>query len=666
MHAGWKTLAIGLLLLCLLAAGIRLYRLGEMDTRGDEVELLIPPIADFGPRENFVRDWQAFKTGRILSLPRVTTSALVKGLGLPVNRFNIRLAYALVGLLTIPALFLLGWRLGDRRLAWILASLGTINPYLIFFAREAHVYAFPLLFNTWAAALACGIARALSRGAEARRWDTIWFCVASILACHTHMSSWALVGLLWVALGGLLFIRRRDPTAGRSARRLAAAMTIWLISIAPWIGVFISALFTEQQSFLRGGGINVFGAMWRLPFVMTWGGGMPRALLTLALLLAGISEGLISRRWRPWLLWTSALSLLLFGALSIMMQIGAGFFSLRYYTPLWLFFNILAALGVLLLAERLAKGLRRAGWKGVAPGHIAASLCLIVALFMARPIYWLIRLPGNPTPYSMVNHWMDQNLPKGTLVIVDRWLEPWNEMRYHAPSNVVATFCIPNEPQEILLRYNWPERVQDFFRKYPDAAYLELCKKGPLDGKVWSWPRRHFRHQLAFTNEPALALRRTLLAPKEDFYEAHTNRIVVELFFNSRPDAIVQARLSGKSTLLFYGSGWGYLKLWRELQDFRDWRVMEEQAVLDIYNLTTQTNLVNLSIQGMARGGSKRVISPSGASHNFKHLQLEVWSLGRTALSPGLNQITLRDPLWSMGHVPMLLDEVILQEIKPE
>ena len=123
MHSSWKVAAIVLCAICLLAAGIRLYQLDKTDTRSDEVTLLVPPMFNYSPIENFLFDWHGFKTGRTLCLPRMTASAVIQGFHLQSNRFNLRITYCLMGILTIPALFLLGLRLGDRRLAWILALL---------------------------------------------------------------------------------------------------------------------------------------------------------------------------------------------------------------------------------------------------------------------------------------------------------------------------------------------------------------------------------------------------------------------------------------------------------------------------------------------------------------------------------------------------------------
>ncbi|MBI2442267.1 MAG: hypothetical protein HYV35_12975 [Lentisphaerae bacterium] len=673
--------SLSLIALCLVAGAIRLNRLDEMDTKGDEVWLLEYVRSGGGLVQYWNFHWGDFKTGRSMFLPRMAAAAMIKWLGLEPNRFNGRLPYALAGILTIPALFLLGLRLGDGRLAWILAFLGTINPYLVFYSRVAHIYAFPLFFNVLVAAFAGGIIRALQRKERPQTGDVVWFVVASILGCHSHISSWALVGMLWVPILGQLILFRHNALVRSAAGWLSLALAIWFLSILPWVYVFISALFTAQESFLKGGtGPVVFVAMWRLPFVMAWGGGMPRLIITIGLILAGMVGGLLSARWRAAIGVTLALSLLLFVGLSLITLTGGAFFNLRYYTPLWLTFHLLSALGILLLAEWIVAAARRGGGKGLKAGvarsnaasgqpcvafgrsmgaaWVAAALCGVVAAFMAGPIYWTLRLPGNPAPYSLINRWMDANLAKGSLVIVDRWFEPWNEMRYHAPSNLYLAFTIPNEPNEVLVKYNWTRTVQDFFAEYPDSAYLELVKKSPVIGQAWEWPRRHFARHMVFTNQYALWLRQVVLAPEESYYYDDTNRIITELFYDTRADAVEKARQAGRETLVCYGTGWGYVKLWQQLKDFRDWRVLEEQATLDVYNLTSRTNTVTLLVRGMAINGSKRVRFGSISQADFQNLQLAQWRVDRLSLKPGLNQFVLTDAFWPAAKNPLLVDQV--------
>ena len=150
------------------------------------------------------------------------------------------------------------------------------------------------------------------------------------------------------------------------------------------------------------------------------------------------------------------------------------------------------------------------------------------------------------------------------------------------------------------------------------------------------------------------------LAHREEFFNPQTNLLIVTVFYNTREDTIANARVAGKQYLVLYGPEWGYVKLWQQLQDFRDWRILEQQASLDVYNLTASANHVTLKIRGMTLNGSKRVevLGESRSKRDFRHLQLEEWALRDITLLPGLNKIVFSDSLWSVSKIPLLVDQV--------
>jgi hypothetical protein len=314
-------------------------------------------------------------------------------------------------------------------------------------------------------------------------------------------------------------------------------------------------------------------------------------------------------------------------------------------------------------------------WRRVPVYGLAA---LAVALNI-QPAWISTQLAGKPTPFKAVVRWCDTQLPRHTLVLVERWFDPWNELLVHNSTNIVFTFTVPAEPQDVFERYNWPATAKAFFEKFPDAAYLEYCNSERARiGVVTNW---HFARQVAFTNVAGIKLAQMGVAYREDFYDAHTNRLITTLFYNTREDVIRHARAQGQTTLVLYGPEWGYVKLWQQLQDFRDWRILEKQASLDVYNLTMSTNSVTLKIRGMALNGSKRVSAESGslaklgqaacggesggeyhdlsrAKRDFRHLQLEEWALSDITLQPGLNKIVFSDSLWSSSKIPLLVDQI--------
>ena len=331
---------------------------------------------------------------------------------------------------------------------------------------------------------------------------------------------------------------------------------------------------------------------------------------------------------------------------------GAGY-SARYMAGLLPFLLALFVYGLLefpaLIASNPALKNGRRGWM-LAGGVAAIGFCLY-------PAYLNTQVTGKPTPYFDISRWFNSNRPNGSLVLVDRWFEPWNELRSHSSTNVFYTFTIPNEPVDVFIKYNWRETARAFFEKYPDAAYLEIAKSywdvpgvGP-----WEWPRQFFEHHICITNGAGLKLSKLGLINREDFYSANTNRVVVEIFYNSKEEILRRAAAKGQSFVVLYGPHWGYTKT----QDYRDWRVLEQEGSIEIHNLTGRTTDVALTIRAVAVNGAKHVVASTGQQRaDFMGGQLKEWVLQPVTLAPGVNTVVLRDPMWGMSQIPLLVDSI--------
>ena len=643
----------GLAALLVFSAAIRFYRLGDSDTRSDEVELIEFLQAGVGPMQYFKHIVAGFQSGRQMPLPRVATSAYVLGLHLDVTLFNIRTLYAFLNSLAPLFLVLLGRKWAGPRMGWILGILGAINPFSLYWARVGHVYGFVLPFVTMTAALFVPLLRDAAAGRSLSRGLLAAVAATSIGGCYSHLSAWPITGLLWLALLVLAF-RAAGWRPKAMPIRLWIAFGIWALSVAPWAFSFLTAVDTkwDMLSVISNDPQYEFYAMRRLPFVMGWGSGGVGSILTFGLPALGLVLGVRNRAFRPGALALAALGLVLFVLLAAMMKLSGGIYTLRYFTPIWLVPLLLA--GVAIHEVSVWAGGRIQHPKA---GALAAGVWLgLIAANTAAPLWWIITLDGHPTPYTRINRWLDANLPRGAPVIVDRWFEPSHEMRFHSPTNVFVTFTIPNEPLTSFLENNWRGTVQQFAQRYPDAAYVELIKSYfyvPTVGS-WDWPRRYFARQAAVTNEPALKLRERQLGMTEDFYADNTNRIVVEIFYNTVEDLVAKARADGRRLLLWYGPGWAYTKT----RDFRDWRILEAVATLDLYNLTDAPLDAQLVLRGVAYNGTKRIMTSTGTVENFPPNREYEWKLSFPALPPGRTTLRLADNLWNTAHVPLLVSDM--------
>ena len=145
------------LLLTIVAAWLRLYRLGEITMRMDEGNGW--GIWSSGATITDVLSGKTHHSEKPLCL--VTAMGLAKMLGLPLSFFSYRLAAALVGVLAVPLAYLCGRLLGGRGLGCIAALLLALNPVHVQCSREMYPYVYAVT-GAFAATAAVLIACATS------------------------------------------------------------------------------------------------------------------------------------------------------------------------------------------------------------------------------------------------------------------------------------------------------------------------------------------------------------------------------------------------------------------------------------------------------------------------------------------------------------------------
>jgi hypothetical protein len=313
--------------------------------------------------------------------------------------------------------------------------------------------------------------------------------------------------------------------------------------------------------------------------------------------------------------------------------------------------------GAALLAGRYAPGFKR---------YAPIAAVTLYAAFMLYPAWWATQLAGKPTPYLAIQKFSNESLPPGALVLVDRWFEPWNELRVYNSTNVTYTFTIPNEPLEVFLRHDWRSTAREFIMKYPDTAYLQIANSYGVVPSVgsWSWPRDYFARHHAIRNEAGLRLRALGVANRGDYYAADTNRLVVVYFWNEPEDLVARAKRDGKAVVVTRLPGWGYAKPGWQQGDFRDWRIIQAQAAVEVYNLKDVPLSCVLTIRGAAPGGSKMLAANGALRQEFPQDQIVERQWGPIVLQPGVNTIRLDDQRWSgRAQIPLFIQEFAVRPV---
>lgn len=645
-----------------VAAFFRLFELGLSAFRADTILLWSLAQRQVTPGMILARWFEVSGAQGQLPMPAFVMQAFLQWLHLPITPFTVRLPFALFGVAAVPAAFYAGRRLAGAGCGLLLAAMVAVNPFHVYFSREAYFYSSLFLGYFLYLGAAAGLARALWDGHAPRGKDYGLLAAALFLCSYSQMS-----GLLVCAAGFLLFAvlawaRRRALPAGRVLGILAgvhAAVFLPFLFVSWGPREMVLQYFSPQteasKKVVAAAGGNLVTGLARALAEFSWGT-TPAGLVLLAMLLLPALVLLATRQRRAgvFLAYFLVIQVVLFAM--VRSALGA-FYESRYLAGLSPFWLCVLAFGVLAWWQWLARrpqAARRA---------VAVAATAVPLLAWCYPAYLDTQLTGKPTPYYDIVRWTDSRLPRGTLVLVDRWFEPWNELRAHPSTNVYFTFTVPNEPVEAYLQNRWRETAQQFFARFPDAAYLEIAKSywdAPAVGP-WAWPRTFFARHEVFRNRAGLALRELGLANRGDFYAANSNRVVVELFYNTRADVLAAARADGRTTLALYGPEWGHTKPWQQLNDFRDWRVLEQRATLDLYNLSPHSVTGRLVVRGLAVNGDKYV-QAGGRTLQYPHGRLTELDLGPVTLQPGPNATALTDPQGGRTGAALLVDEV---EVRP-
>ena len=284
------------------------------------------------------------------------------------------------------------------------------------------------------------------------------------------------------------------------------------------------------------------------------------------------------------------------GSVAFVLSVGGGLAKMAYLMGS---LPLLAAWGAM-SGERLGRAL--------GGGVRGAGACLALGLALGAAFWGMtrdvMRLEGRPTPYVALQEWLGNNLPPGDTAIVDRWLEPWNEMALYAPTNDVhVSFTIPDEPYENYVRGHWRDVTRQVFEEGGAQAFVRLTRNHEQRMGLWTWPEHFFRHRAVVTNKVGLKMLRNGSAPMEDFYD-YPSRLEVEVFYDLRDDTAEKQFARGAKAWVSFGAGWAVFKPWQQ-GDWTDYHILRggETGMLEIRNPASEAVPATLEVTATAIGG---------------------------------------------------------------
>lgn len=658
-----------ILLLAIIAVGcwFRLHDLGVMSFRADTIllwSLANRPV----PLGDVLFKWfEVSGAAGQMPMPAFLMKAFLLVVPGEVTPFTVRLPFVLLGIAAMPMAYFAGRFMVHWRFGVAMALLVALNPFHVHFSREAYFYSALFLgYFIYLRAIA-GFLGYLWQNKPPPRREYVFLGLALFFSGYSQMS-----GLLLCAVGFIYItielLRRQKTMAALAVFGKVIglhALVFFPFLFVPWgpremIVQFLNTSQTEyNKQVVALSGENVVSGLISAFSGFSWGTtvwGWALLLLSLALALVALKK--MFSRFGVFVLVFLVLQVLLF--VMVRSALGALYES-RYISGLFPFWIFLITCGWYWLSTRPLPG----ALSKLSPVWAWIPFVIPAAAWV-YPSYLVTQQTGNPTPYYDIVRKTDSLLPFGSPVLIDRWFEPWNEMRSHPSTNVVFMFTVPNEPLQAYLQNNWRGRSEEFLKRNPDAAYLEIAKTYQDVASVgpWTWPHEYFARREVIVNDAGLKLAKWGLAGRGSYTLTNTNRLIVELFYNTRDDVIEKFKQNGTTVFPFYGKGWTFEKsgpmgIFRiQTQEFIDWRMMARAATLDVLNFTDQPQVVSLRITGFSPAGPKRVLANNGKSFEFAGNRIQIWELGPLRLEPGMNVVMLEDVLKDRSQYPLLISSV--------
>lgn len=663
---------LGLLVLAvtLLGAYFRLARLDLPALQMDNQDFLSMAQQGVTPSRIFA-EWTTLPVGtNHQPFPLAFTMWFLQTFGLPVTFGWLIFPSAVWGILAIPAAFATGKVLRGNAFGLLFASVVALNPICIQISRLAYYYMPAMLgcfISIWAAAL---FFRVLNTGAIPKSFHVVG-PLSAFFMLYSEPAVWPYAGLITASFFGYtgwIFFRHRRLGGDLLVMCLVYAVVCLPILVAPWgiVTVVKSTLAVKtdpgaggeywRQVFWNVG--SPWPGVWPTLLSYAWGTTPVRSVFSTLVMILGIA-GVLRKApgdRRPVVLF-GILVLALMTTVYALTHTVAPFSHARLISvaPLYL---LVLTFG-LLMPSSIFEGLPalRAVGRVSSYGLIGGALVLAV-----WPAYLSTQQTGRPRPYKLAAGCVDSILPADTPILTERFFDAYNEFRIHSATNVVFMSTVRNQTASEYLGNHFRERSEAFLTANPVSGVFQsrLLWDHPDVGQ-WDWPNRFYARRVVVTNEAGLLLCRLGLNDqvRADDHAAEYH-FSIPILYNLPEDVVARARKEGSPCVGFFGPGWKYTKT----QDYRDWRVLGESAVVEAYNLTTNVLTCELVVRGVAVNGEKHVVVSGGVKKRFESMKLGDAVIGPLTLAPGATRLELKDSYWATRQVPLLAERVDCRKVE--
>jgi 4-amino-4-deoxy-L-arabinose transferase-like glycosyltransferase len=391
----------------------------------------------------------------------------------------------IAGTLLIPALFLTGRAMFDRRTGLIAAGLATVAPLAVWYSQEARMYSLFMLLAT----LAVWAQVRVLRDGGLRYW--LAYGALTIALLYTHYFSVIPIGVQQLAFAVAVFARARRGQPVRGL--LIGCWLTWLalvVAVAP-LAPFVAEQFAHDQTAgtgfanvpaagapatPQGSSVSVYAVLSNFVWAL-WGYHADGTMLHIAALwplLMLLTLGLLGRNRSPQALLALALVVIPMAVLLVVGLKKRDLFEVRYFSG--------AVPLILLLSARAVSSvsLRR--------GPVVVATAALFATVIAGCADQQLT-PNNPRDYDF----------RGALGVIKRESRPGDVVLY-TPDYLrdVISYYTPNLHAHVLAGPNpsVPGRGGVFLL----ASFLEAPGKAAMVGSASYALAHDGRHRLVATN----------------------------------------------------------------------------------------------------------------------------------------------------------------------
>jgi hypothetical protein len=581
---------------------------------------------------------------------------------LPLTFTTMLLPFALCGTVTILVAYMAGREFGGRRMAVLLAAMTSFSPICIQMSRDAYFYA-PAFLGAFLALWAAGLSGRLLKGQSLPKCFHLVNAAAFLMMTWSSASTWfyaLFFALFNIALIGWQVVRYRRYAMDAVVLAIVYLLIGLPLLLAPWGLDHIRQFTSDGETrdywtnvFAMGRGVSQWAKIGSVLSAYAWGTTPVRQVFSALIFCIGLVAYISGFRRNRLFSILGVIFILVLVLNIVAVEKSVFVFGITRIVPLVPFYLLFLSGGLLCLFEKMER--KRFGVLALLLPAIGFGLWVV-------PDTLIPAQTGISWPFAEIADWADKNLPEDTPIVTERFFTAYNEFRVHAPKKVQFVSIVPNQIPEQYNGLEFRKRTLQFFKDNPGSAFYEEKHLWDRpDPGPWPAVRELFARSHSITNQAGFRLEQMGLFYRGDPSVPYSAEpFTCTIYYNLPEDVAARTRMEGRTAVALFSKGWKTIST----RDYRVWRLLQNEATVEVWNLTEIPQKASLMIHGVAAGGTKQVTLDGSEKKLFQNGRMTVWTPEAVTLVPGKNLLTLRDSVQN-STVPLLVSSVEIRTVQP-